>query len=389
MLPLVILPLLLLGGFSYISSQNHVEQQTKSLINSHLKQHQLQILSYYQTVRTIQTLLSRSTYISLLLNEQQKDNQLAKADVEDLFAQYAATYQDFYEIRLLTLQGIEQVRYTTKTDLSNISEDESDTDYFVQLKNMTEEQLVLLIINPDNEETALISATKIYSQKLTDNGSKVLAGYLVFTVRPSAIIDAVNSSFGVSGASFVTNGRGLMLFAAQSYMQGTVMPPTLFNQLKATVDTQDLVTLPQNGIGMHYQGRELPNGYLLFTGVGVDEMTADRKYLELISIIATIVVVIMVPFLLFFFFKTLVLQPIAELTMAKQAVGKGNLDVRLDVQQSDEIGELYSSFNVMVRQLRVYRERETESKMLLEEKITGRTKALKDANRELEGSNKA
>ena len=75
--------------------------------------------------------------------------------------------------------------------------------------------------------------------------------------------------------------------------------------------------------------------------------------------------------------------------MAKQAIGKGNLDVHLDAQQSDEIGELYSSFNVMVRQLKAYRQRESDNKLHLEEQILGRTKALKDANQALENTNLA
>lgn len=389
MLPLVILPLLLLGGFSYISSENNIEQHSRSRVNSYLVQNQQRVESYYQTIESTHILLSKSQLIEYYLDSLDVDEkQYFQQLLVDLFSQYASSYQDFYEIRLLTPSGKEAIRFTSDNS-PNQTENESQTGYFAFIKNMTNEQGLFLIDNPDNHEIALLSAKKVYGKM--DSGQIVpkLSGYLVFTVRPSAIIDVVNNSLGATGVTFITNAQGTVLFSALSYLQGTVLPAALFSQLKATVDTQGLAKVHENKGEMHYQGGQLSNGYLLFTGISKDELLADREYLGVVTIVTTLVVMVMVPFLLYFFLKTLVLQPIAELTMAKQAVGKGNLDVRLDGQPNDEIGQLYSSFNVMVRQLKIYRERETENKLHLEDKITARTKALKDANLELEGSNKA
>ena len=203
------------------------------------------------------------------------------------------------------------------------------------------------------------------------------------------IFDVVSREFADSGVTFITSTRGAILFSAESYLQGTLLSPSQFSVIRNSVDTDELVRVNYNEIEMNFKASQLSNGYLLFTGFSEEEVFADRKYLGMVTLVTTVVVMIMVPFLLYFFLKNLVLQPIAELTMAKKAVGKGNLDVRLDAQQSDEIGELYSSFNVMVKQLKAYRQREAENKLHLEDKITGRTKALKDANRELENSNSA
>ncbi len=394
MLPLVILPLLLLGGFSYISSQNNTEQQARSRVNSYLSQNKHQIESYYKTIESTHILLSKSPLIEQYLSiEQETDSSLETKALHqrllvDAFSQYASSYQDFYEIRLISAAGQEEIRFTTDNSV-NLTDNESNTGYFALISNMTDEQGLFLIDNPDNDEIALLSAKKIYAKMDSTQLVPKLADYLVFTVRPSAIIDVVNHSLGDSGVTFITNAHGTVLFSAQSYLQGTVLAGPLFAQLKATVDTQALAVVDESKGEMHYQGSQLSNGYLLFTGLLKDELVADRQYLGLVSMVTTLVVMIMVPFLLYYFLKTLVLQPIAELTMAKQAVGKGNLDVRLDGQPNDEIGQLYSSFNVMVRQLKVYREREMENKLHLEDKIMARTKALKDANLELESSNKA
>lgn len=385
MLPLVILPLMLLGGFSYYSAVKNTQQQAKSQINGFLAQNRQSIQNYYQNIESVGVLLGKSRLIEQYING---DRQGLHSSMVDTFSQYASSYQDFYEIRLLDSQGMEAVRFTTDT-AKNLTENESDSAYFKELKEMTEEQGMFFITNPDNDEVALLFGKKVYARMEPDHIMPKLWGYLVFTIRPSAIIEVVHRHLGSSGVSFVTNERGMILFSAQSFLTGTLLTPNLFNQIKNTLDTHSLVTVVEKGIEMQYQAARLSDGHILFVGIAKEELSADREFLGVLSIVTTFVVMFMVPFLLYYFLKTLVLQPISELTMAKRAVGKGNLDVHLDVQQRDEIGELYSSFNVMVRQLKAYRQREEENKVHLEEKILGRTKALKDANRELENSNQA
>lgn len=389
MLPLVILPMMLLGGFSYFSAVKNTQQQAKSRVNGFLAQNRQTILNYYQSIESTGLLLSKSRLIEQYINgDDNTANTLLKPLLVDAFSQYASSYQDFYEIRLLTHDGKESVRFTTDAS-KNLTEDESQTDYFKVIKSMTEEQSTFFITNPDNDEVALLVVKKLYTRIEPEHIVPQLWGYLVFTIRPSAVIDVVHMSFGTSGASFVTNDKGMILFSAQSFLQGTLVSPGLFNQFKDNLDGDNLVTVIEKGIEMQYQATRLNDNYLLFVGIAKEELISEREFLGVLSIVTTCVVMFMVPFLLYYFLKTMVLQPIAELTMAKRAVGKGNLDVHLDVHQADEIGELYASFNVMVKQLKAYRQREEESKVQLEEKVLGRTKALKDANRELERSNRA
>jgi signal transduction histidine kinase/DNA-binding NarL/FixJ family response regulator len=394
MLPLVVLPLMLLGAFSFFSAKNNTEQQAKTRINSHLQQNLQQIQSYYQGIESTLNLLSQSKPVEQYLNADankllaQPQKLQPNHALMDSFSGYAASYLDFYEVRLLSPTGMEEVRFSTQS-ATNVFEDESQTDYFSRIKSMTDPQGMFLIINPDNDEIALLAAKKLYRHAVDDGTSPDFAGYLIFTVRPSMVIEAVNREFGASGVNFVTNERGIVLFAAQSYLQGTVLPISLFGQLKAIVGSDELADVNYKNVVMRFGGTRLPNGYLLFNGIAKDEILADRQHLGLVSVVSTLVVMIGVPFLLYFFLRRLVLLPISELIMAKQAVGKGNFDVYLDSHQSDEIGELYSSFNVMVRQLKAYQQRESDNKLHLEDQIIGRTKVLKEANRELENTNQA
>ena len=97
MLPLVILPLLLLGGFSYTSVKNSTEQQAKSRLNSYINQNAQQIQSYYKTIKATQMLLSKSTLIEQYIDAQNATlkNSLRHLLI-DTFSQYALSYRDLW-----------------------------------------------------------------------------------------------------------------------------------------------------------------------------------------------------------------------------------------------------------------------------------------------------
>ena len=91
--------------------------------------------------------------------------------------------------------------------------------------------------------------------------------------------------------------------------------------------------------------------------------------------------------LIYWVLARFVLTPVRELTLAKTAVGRGDLSTVLTVRKQDELGDMFAAFNVMVRQLRVYRERERAYQLQLEDKVAARTQDLADANQQLEDAN--
>lgn len=69
--------------------------------------------------------------------------------------------------------------------------------------------------------------------------------------------------------------------------------------------------------------------------------------------------------------------PLGQLNKAANLVAKGNLESELDIQATDEIGELATSFGYMKKELQVYREE-------MECLVKRRTKELEISNQELE-----
>jgi signal transduction histidine kinase len=97
---------------------------------------------------------------------------------------------------------------------------------------------------------------------------------------------------------------------------------------------------------------------------------------------AGIIIVVVTAFILFtvvflgFWISRSVSKPIMKLTNAAVEIGKGQLDTKIDIKSTDEIGVLASAFNQMAYDL----SRTTVAKDELEQRVEERTAELLDAN---------
>ena len=84
------------------------------------------------------------------------------------------------------------------------------------------------------------------------------------------------------------------------------------------------------------------------------------------------------------FISRAISNPLTKLRDAAIEIGKGNLEVRIDVKSNDEIGELAVSFSEMTGKLKESHLKLKESHKQLEEKVQERTAELSSANKTLE-----
>lgn len=81
-------------------------------------------------------------------------------------------------------------------------------------------------------------------------------------------------------------------------------------------------------------------------------------------------------------------NPLTELVTATDQISKGDLDHKVEIDRSDEIGHLALTFNAMVVSLRHSRDEIEQYNRTLEEKIIDRTRQLEDAQNALIQSEK-
>jgi len=95
------------------------------------------------------------------------------------------------------------------------------------------------------------------------------------------------------------------------------------------------------------------------------------------NIIITLVGLIFTISIIFLILRTIV-DPLKKMTAACQEVRKGNLEVKIPVISKTEIGELATTFNEMIKDLRESHTALGEAKTVLEIKVAARTRELKE-----------
>ncbi len=97
------------------------------------------------------------------------------------------------------------------------------------------------------------------------------------------------------------------------------------------------------------------------------------------SIVYEIAAILLIALLFGVFIFSMVEKPIKELTKGTVEISKGNLDYRIDIRRSDEVGQLAQSFNLMTKQLKEAKEEITELNRSLERRVEQKTRQLRQA----------
>lgn len=109
----------------------------------------------------------------------------------------------------------------------------------------------------------------------------------------------------------------------------------------------------------------------------------QREFL-LITLISILVIISILSFSI----KITVIDPIKQLLSGMEKIGSDGLDYRVKTKRQDEIGNLFSSFNVMAEKLKDRTEALKREREGLAEKVTQKTKELQEKVDDLEKFNK-
>lgn len=126
-------------------------------------------------------------------------------------------------------------------------------------------------------------------------------------------------------------------------------------------------------------------GLILFT-MPMSDLLAAKKTIFFKGLISTLII-LSAASLLYIWLIRRITKPLEELSEATHHISKGNLDLQVKVKTHDEVGELASSFNDMVRRLKESRNEIEEWNRTLEKRVEERTHSLQRTQSELKGVN--
>ena len=143
-----------------------------------------------------------------------------------------------------------------------------------------------------------------------------------------------------------------------------------------------IFSLPDNPEAREITAYSEKLGYVILD-VSLDSMNAAISQDTKRAVIITLIMVFLGALAIIYLVRSIAV-PIYQLADATRAVAQDDLDQTVPAKRTDEIGVLGSSFNHMIRQLKVSRERIESWNRELEAKVHLRTKELEEKHYELE-----
>lgn len=381
MLPLLVLPVLLFGYLAYQYSQRYLQQQTYYQVRSALAAQQQQL---YDLISTQQTQLQMLTLNPSLQAYLQSNDNVFLTPLFQHWQQFSAERPSVEAIKLVRLNGEYALHLPVISNEVAIP-NRFRNEYFSSLQAMIDEQGYFLAPLSGSRERKLYFAIKLYVSSVTE--SRRLWGYLVLMVSPALLDAVVNAPYSSNSVSLMISKTATIAYAANPALINSAFAPNNFRQIQQSIAADSLKSVLLLGQYRELLGLPLPGNYQLLYGLDAQQLYGEQRWLSRVLLLLMALVCFLLPLIVYWLLIKHIFSPVKKLTAAKTAVGRGDLSILLDVKKQDELGDMFAAFNVMVRQLRVYRERERAYKQQLEDKVLRRTQDLARANDDLAAAN--
>lgn len=352
-LPLISIPLLLVGVYSYITLWQVSTLQSKSQVEAYLKllneDYQSKVHAAHLTLQSITNgpLLNRY----LLINSQEDRYSLMYRPMLARLKSMQQANPNLYEIRLLLPNGFEEMRVVNRA-LANKEDNEANSRFF-QYAKLSEETITEYIgINPDTGKFALFitASIKIRDRNRTNIDSRPkLYGYLSITQDIDKQVESRLPSPLEEGYLLLQNTIlnqqisnsliGKQAFKKEQLSQLSELPVGVWSDIQFGGENTQHIAYPlSSGIRLHAL---LPERLLLMSSHQVSRFSL---------LLALIAISVSVP-LLYYVLKVQILTRIAGLHNAIQSINKERKLISLEDDNKDEVGDLIKAFNDMSLEL--------------------------------------
>lgn len=379
-LPLILVPTIVLGWLSYhytIGAQIQVEN---AKLQADVVHRSNAISNYVVNAQSALQYLSNSSDIKLLQTQFERDMPytLAQEFIIESFEAFAESYTDTESI-ILYAKDFKPIFGFQGAGAQQ------------PLGPMTRIQdgLTWRLLSVNREAPKVEIQLPLLTIKTSSHPGGFVWGYiqLIMTPQWESLLDLMQPDSANSFMISTMNGR--LLYTYPENEVGTELPKQLFARLLDSARNAQSSNVTDGNEKVFFTGDVIDEKYLVLYGINESNVMHQESNITWFTVVVVLASVVVAPTLLFYAFSRLVIQPIERLASAKQQVAQGKLDVKLEIPAKDELGELFAAFNVMVRQLVVYRENERESRLRLEYKVKERTEELEATNTALGNSNKA
>jgi diguanylate cyclase (GGDEF)-like protein len=360
LVPLVILPILVLGWMSYTLLMEDARNRAHDQVTTLLEQIKFHTEAQLQTARANASLFAHTELVKEFVTTPSASKRAnLEPDVSELLFNYQLAYPEYYEIRIISPAGDEMLR-SVIGNVDNLNHDESSTEYFRAMSDSHDAIYTTFLNNPDNNKPILLTSKPlryIVGNSKNKNAKTRLYGYLVLTINLDFLAtQAESQKAGRYGDIFFTDSAGNILFHPDRSKIGNRLKNGLFKELTDAAQSADSVDALYRNTSAHYQGIKL-HDWLYAVAVYPESEFNDRSFNlgRLVTLIASLAILMTIA-VLFGFLKKVLITPIQKLGQAAKEMGRGKLLVPIDVDSDDEVGHLANSFKEMCENLNHYHE---------------------------------
>ncbi len=382
MFPLLVLPTVFFGYLAYNYSTVAYSQQAYGKVARHLADQQQKLEHFFSSQQQSLNQLSKNPVTTAYLS----DPQANETKLRQAITHFQQQSSEIYQIKLLKLNG-EIVLTEPRNPAGQMPGARFRADYFSSLQGMVDDSGIFIGRDTEQSELRVIIAQKVYQPAQNVADINRLWGYVLVTLNIGLLDQVVQNRMLPSNVTLLVSPTGVISYADKSMLVGSTLAPSNFAEVQQAVGAELLKPVTLLGKPMLVLGSTLPGEFMLVSAVSEDELYADQIYLPWLLFGGSVIFALGLPLLCYWLLVKYIFEPIKILTEAKTAVGRGDLSTLLTVKKQDELGDMFAAFNVMVRQLRVYRERERAYKQQLEDKVQKRTQDLARANSNLATAN--
>jgi diguanylate cyclase (GGDEF)-like protein len=359
LIPLIILPLLVLGWVAYSLLMEDARNRTQYQMSTLLEQIESQTETQLRTARANASLFASNALIKQYIRERGSfgDSYNLEQQAMDLLFNYQLAYPEYYEIRIITRDGKEQLR-SVLGNVANRTTDESSSSHFIATVNNPGITYTTFYRNPDNNQPALLTSKPLFlPNKKEVDGQKELYGYLMLTIDLGFLeTQAKNDKVGENGEVFFTNDNGTILFHPSTEQVGKQLPVELFRQSRLNANGSTRIDGQFQGKNAHFQAIRLHDWLYAFVVYQEDELLAKSISLGWTVTVITFIAILIAITFMFVILKKQLITPIRKLSLAASEMGRGQVLVPIDIDSDDEIGELATTFREMGKNLNHYHE---------------------------------
>ncbi|PLX88560.1 MAG: hypothetical protein C0618_04050 [Desulfuromonas sp.] len=351
LIPVVALPLIIVGIVSYVQLREVAERRSSAQIETLLTQVDLNAHRLIDNARSNVQLFSEYPLVEQYFLADSEDERYSVLyrplqhqlhDVQKVFPYY-------YELRILLPSGFEDLRLVNR-DIPNLTENEIGSPLFTAVSNSESDLSVQFMTNPDTQQLACYVTKRIrLSNEATDDPTAAprLRGYFSATLDLGSLFKQFSENrLGENGGIYVVSENGEIAYLPEHLRWLESVDMNLPDDFIMT-RTSRMQEIDLGGEIFHMRTQHLYGDLWMYAILPeTDLLSASRSFSKVIGQITALAILSSLSLILYVM-RVQVVGPINRLRKGLLKVAEGDELVQIPVDRKDEFGELGAEFNRM------------------------------------------